>query len=389
MKLQHLTLLLAVSLMLSNCQSIEKESIQEEEEANVSTIYVGTYTRKEGHVDGKATGIYQLKMNVETGKLKIIDTIKGTINPSYLAIHPNQKYLYAVNEIADGNRIGTITTYNIESGKAQKINEVSSKGDAPCYISIDRTGKFVLVANYMETIASYEIEKDGSLSEAVDVVEHKRERAAVFRQETGHPHIILPAMNDKTLFVADLGLDEIFHYELNEKGEFTKVAITETVPLSGPRHLVFHPIYSKCYVLNELNITVEVFETKAANEPFERIQMINTVGDIDENVAPSAIKLHPSGKFLYVANRGINGGTGHNITAFSINESGELSFVASYSTEGEVPRDFEISPDGRFLLAANQNSNSIITFKINTTTGELESTGQQLEIKTPVCLKFL
>ncbi len=375
--------------MLFNCQTAEKETVKEEEKINTSTIYVGTYTRKEGHVDGKATGIYELKMNVETGELSIIDTIEGTINPSYLAIHPNQKYLYAVNEIADGSRIGTITAYNIENEKAQKINEVSSKGDAPCYISIDRTGKFVLVANYMETIASYEIEKDGSLSEAVEVVEHKRERAAVFRQETGHPHIILPAMNNKTLFVADLGLDEILHYELNEKGEFTKVATTETVPLSGPRHLVFHPTYSKCYVLNELNITVEVFETKAANEPFERIQMINTVGDIDENVAPSAIKLHPSGKFLYVANRGINGGTGHNITAFSINESGELSFVASYSTEGEVPRDFEISPDGRFLLAANQNSNSIITFKINTTTGELESTGQQLEIKTPVCLKFL
>ena len=119
------------------------------------------------------------------------------------------------------------------------------------------------------------------------------------------------------------------------------------------------------YVLNELNITVEVFETKAANEPFERIQMVNTLGDVDENVAPSAIKLHPSGKFLYVANRGINGGTEHSITAFLIDKNGELSFTASYLTEGEVPRDFEISPDGRFLLAANQNSNSITTFKIN------------------------
>ena len=246
MKLQHFTLLFTISLMLFNCQTAEKETVKEEEKINTSTIYVGTYTRKEGHVDGKATGIYELKMNVETGELSIIDTIEGTINPSYLAIHPNQKYLYAVNEIADGNRIGMITAYNIENGKKEKLNEVSSKGDAPCFISVDATGKFVLVANYMETVASYKIEADGSLSEAISVMEHNREKKAEFRQETGHPHMIIPAMDKKTVFVSDLGLDQILHYELDKKGTLSKVTTTETTPLSGPRHLVFHPTNGKC-----------------------------------------------------------------------------------------------------------------------------------------------
>jgi 6-phosphogluconolactonase len=389
MKLQYFTLLLALSLMFFNCESAEKETTQKEEKVNTSTIYVGTYTRTEGHVDGKATGIYQVEMNTETGALSIVDTITGTINPSYLTIHPNQKYLYAVNEIADGNRIGMITAYNIENGKKEKLNEVSSKGDAPCFISVDATGKFVLVANYMETVASYKIEADGSLSEAISVIEHKREKKAEFRQETGHPHTIAPAMDDKTVFVSDLGLDQVLHYELDEKGTLSKVAITEITPLSGPRHLAFHPTNGKCYVLNELNVTVETFTMKAANEPFERIQAISTLGDIDENVSPSAIKIHPSGKFLYTANRGINGGNENSITIFEIEEDGTLSFVSTTLTGGEVPRDFEISPDGRFLLAANQNSNSIVTFKINEGTGTLEATEQKLEIKTPVCVKFL
>ena len=375
--------------MIGSCtKNIEKES-ETMNEADFETLYVGTYTKKEGHVDGKGDGIYKLQMNKKTGELTVIDTILNTVNPSYITIHPNKKYLYAVNEVANGNKIGTITAFNIEKEEITETDKKFSKGDAPCHISIDQTGQFLTVANYMEAMSIYEIREDGSLSYK-EMSVFTRVKKPEFRQETGHPHMILHAFEDSSMFVADLGNDLVYHYQIETTGEFKELAPIETAFKSGSRHLAAHPNQSRLYVLNELNNTIEGFDYNEVDKSKKRFQTISTLEKENKNVDPSAIKIHSSGKFLYAANRATNDGKINNIAVFSINEkNGDLVLIQSQDSKGLVPRDFTISPDGQFLLVANQNSDTIITFKINQETGKLKETGNVLKVSTPVCLKFL
>lgn len=380
---------IVICSILLSCGNAEPtsttDSEPDEKTAATQTLYVGTYTKKEGHVDGKAQGIYVLEMNIETGELTATDTILNSINPSYVVAHPNKKYLYAVNEIADGKQSGTVTAYRLADGKITELNKVSSKGDAPCYISIDASGKFVLVANYMENIATYRIEADGSLSEAISVMTHKRTAPETFRQETGHPHMIA-AIDAQTVLVTDLGLDELLQYHLDEKGVLTKMATTPTAAQSGPRHFEQHPSQPWIYVLCELNNTVQGFEYLAADRPMKPITAVATLPKTDKNAGAAAIHIHPNGRFLYTSNRGINGGTENSLSIFSIDEvDGHLTLLKIESSKGLVPRDFTISDNGRFLLVANQNSDSIFTFKINEKTGFLEDTGFKINVLTPVC----
>jgi len=384
---------LLILFALSSCNETKKSS-EDEIAANhddFETVFVGTYTKKEGHVDGKGAGVYILKMDKKTGELSVVNIVRDIVNPSYLTVHPNKKWFYAVQEIADGNKIGKVSAYSFDNElNVSELNQVSSKGDAPCHISIDKSGKFVLVANYMETIVSYPIEENGSLGEAVSVIEHKRSEPAEVRQETGHPHKISAAIDNNTVLVTDLGLDKILHYELNDEGNLTKVAETKTEFKAGPRHFDVHPTQKWMYVLNELNATVEGFKYENGKTPFTRFQSINTLAEPLKDNYPSAIHIHPNGKFLYTANRGIADCKEQSISIFSINtENGELTLLGTQNTKGEVPRDFVIAPSGQFLLVANQNSDTIATFKINSETGLLEDTGLVYEINTPVCLKFL
>ena len=320
MKITNIFYLLAI-LMLVSCGASEKNI----NSADVETLYVGTYTQKESHVHGKADGIFVLNMDKNTGELKVRSTIIDIVNPSYLVIHPNKKYMYAVQEASAGGNYGRVLSYNIEGAQAQKINSVSANGHAPCHISIDPSGKFVLVANYVETIASYKIMEDGGLTRALSVHKHERTQPEEVRQETGHPHMIIPAL-DK-IFVSDLGLDSIFHYELSDTGTLHLVTRTATQFKSGPRHIDFHPNNKWCYALNELNRTVEVFHINSSSEPFERVQVANTLATDDEKVYAGAIHLHPSGKFLYTSNRGVEDSPSQSISIFSVNqENGQTDF---------------------------------------------------------------
>lgn len=391
--------LLFTFLLVNACSSPTTETTPEKilkvEKAKPKTLlYVGTYTKKEGHVDGKADGIYILEMNPETGALTAVDTIKNTINPSYLTVHPNGKYLYAVNEIAGNGdpMLGTVSAFELdEKGHFSKtLNTVAAEGDAPCHISVDPTGKYVLVASYMGTIASFPIQLDGSLGEAISAIKHELINAPGGRQEAAHAHMIQSAIDDKSVFVVDLGMDEVVHYQLND-GQLEKVTETKLAEGAGGRHLDFHPTLKRVYVLNELNQTIEVFNYQDGKTPFDRIQTISTIDQsiTEGNIGTSAIHIHPSGKFLYAANRGIQGNSEQSIAMYQIEEtSGRLSFLGVQHTKGEVPRDFAIDPSGQFLLVGNQNSDSIITFRINQSTGVLEETGIEKFVGTPVCLKF-
>jgi len=365
------------------------------EKEYTTLLYVGTYTKKEGHVNGQAAGIYVLALNNATGELTPVDTIPNTINPSYLTVHPNGKYLYAVNEIAgNGNPpLGTVSAFALgEDGHFDKVlNTVPAMGDAPCHISVDQSGKYVLVASYMGSIAAFPIQEDGRLGEASSSVKHQLDNPPGGRQEAAHTHMIMPGVDEKSIFVVDLGMDEIAHYQL-EKGQLNAITKTALAKGAGGRHLDFHPSENWVYVLNELNQTIEAFSYTDAVTPFKQFQTISTLEEPIKtgNIGTSAIHIHPSGNFLYAANRGIEGNKTQDIAMFKIDTgTGKLTLLGSQNTKGLIPRDFAISPDGHFLLVANQDSNSIVTFRINQTTGVLEDTGIVKEVKTPACLKFV
>lgn len=368
----------------------------ETNEPSSTLLYVGTYTKKEGHVDGKADGIYILKMDNESGQLTAVDTIQNVVNPSYLALHPNGKYLYAVNEIAAAGdaEIGEVSAFyfNDKKNKFDFINKVSSKGDAPCHISVDASGKYVLVANYVSgNIVSLPILKNGQLGEAVSEAQHIRTGKKTPRQEAAHAHMALPAIDGHSVFSVDLGADKIYHYQLNKNGELKEVAQTPTLEGGGARHMVFHPSQKWCYVVNELANKIEAFNFKNTNSPFQRFQTIETLpeGMEKDGMYAAAIHIHPNGRFLYASNRGTKNNKEQSIAIFKINpKNGKLIFLGTQNTKGMIPRDFAIGPSGKFLLVANQNSDNIVTFKINMESGLLEETGIIAEVKTPVCLKF-
>ncbi|RMG82012.1 MAG: lactonase family protein, partial [Bacteroidetes bacterium] len=246
-----------IFLTLNRCDMPEKTNDQPEISTQSPLLFVGTYTKKEGHVDGKGEGIYILKMDTATGALSPLDTIRGLVNPSYLTLHPNGRYLYAVQELADNtpDNIGLVSAFKTdpENGRAQALNTVSAQGDAPCFISTDATGRFALVANYVSgNVAVFPIQPDGQLGEAVHVAQHEPGIPKPPRQEAPHAHMIIPGKEPGAVFATDLGTDLIIHYQLDTAGHLTKRAETHTEPGAGPRHLAFHPTLSRVYVLNEL-----------------------------------------------------------------------------------------------------------------------------------------
>jgi 6-phosphogluconolactonase len=250
-----------------------------------------------------------------------------------------------------------------------------------------------LAANYVGgTVASFPILEDGSLGESTSVHAHKIEKVNLPRQEAAHAHMIVSGMEENAVFAVDLGTDKVIKYYLDENGVMEKRTEIQVSEGAGPRHLAFHSTQNIMYVLGELNYSIEAFKYEAEKDKFERIQTVNTwdIGEGDGMVNCAAIKVHPSGKFLYASNRDIKSDTQNGIAMFRIDpDSGKLTHLGTQDSKGLIPRDFEIDPSGKFLLVANQNSDSIVTFEIDTDSGLLKETGFIKEVMTPVCLKFL
>lgn len=396
----HFFILLVLSLIIASCgsnateQEANNQTIQPMEE---QFVFVGTYTRKEGHVDGKAKGIYVLKWEEEMAQLSVWDTLEGLPNPSYLTFHPNEKFLYAANELADGTEevLGKVTAYAIDPIHRQykMLNSVSAMGDAPCHLIVLPDGKQVVVANYVGgNVAVLSIDEQGGVGEAIAVAQHEGKGPNEGRQKGPHAHMVYPFPDDPAAFMAvDLGIDRVIHYKWNsEEQQLLEVARTATTPGAGPRHLVFHPQGKWMYVLNELNHTIEVFQYKDVRQAFERQQIISTLPAGSTGVSyPAAIKVHPTGKFLYASNRGSTEEE-NSIAIFAVDTTtGKLAWQGVAHTGGNFPRDFALSPSGRYLLAANQNSDNILIFAIDPADGGLSQTGTNFALPTPVCLKFL
>ncbi|UII20135.1 lactonase family protein [Fulvivirga ligni] len=381
-----------------SCQKPASKDENEIEEDSLSTmrskpdkklLYVGTYTRKEGHVDGKAEGIYLYELDMHTGKLEKISTTRGIVNPSYLTIHSSGDYVYAVSETVGNDSVptGSVYAYKVEADSTlRELNHVSSEGKAPCFITTDPSGKYVLVANYVDgVVALYTIAGDGSLESKMHV-QHEGSGTTA-RQESAHAHSVWPIKNG-FVYAVDLGIDQIIPYRLDEGKDSLEASsfVTKLPAGSGPRHLAFHPTKKIAYSINELKGTVTSFDI-ADNGELRSFQTLPAVEDTTGVDAGSAdIHITPDGRFLYASNRG----KFNNIAIFKINEeTGELSLVGHQPTKGDAPRNFVIDPTGKFLLVANQNSSNVVTFEIDKETGELIDIGVETEIPTPVCLQFM
>ncbi len=359
------------------------------ERAAPCLVYVGTYTGP------KSKGIYAYRLDTKSGGLEPIGLAAETTSPSFLAVHPNGKFLYAANEVdtVSGKRSGAVSAFSIDlqSGKLSLINHRPSGGSGPCHVSVDGSGKFVFVANYGGgSIASFPIKADGSLGEAAIFIQHKGSSVNPQRQEGPHAHCIAADPANRFVLAADLGLDKVLVYKLDPaSGRLIEndPAFGSVAPGSGPRHFSFTPTGNFCYVINEIKSTLTAFSYERSRGALKELQSVSTLpADADPKKNSTAeIEVHPSGKFVYGSNRGHD-----SIAVFSVDpKSGKLTLVQHQSTGGKVPRGFGIDPAGSFLLAANQNSDSIIAFRIDPKSGRLSPTGQQVQVGSPVCVKFV
>lgn len=352
------------------------------------TLYVGTYT------SGKSEGIYVYRMNTASGKLRHHATAKGVVNPSYLAVDARGRYLYAVNETEEfeGQRGGALSAFSIEreSGELRLLNQQPTHGGAPCYVTVDKAGRFALVANYTGgNVSVLPIGRDGRLGAATDTVQHHGSSVNAERQEGPHAHSIVLDAANRYAFAADLGTDKLMSYRFDARAGKLSPNVEPwfaAKPGAGPRHFTFHPDGKHAYLINELDSTLTAF---AYTRSSGKLRAIQTVPTLPENFSGentcADVHVSASGRFLYGSNRGHD-----SIVVFRIEPgTGKLAYVEHVHTQGRTPRNFVLDPTGRFLLVANQNTDSIVVFSADPATGRLKPTKHKIEVPAPVCLKFL
>lgn len=346
-------------------------------------VYLGTYSGK------LSKGIYQCTLDMKDGKLSGTELAAEVKDPSFLAIHPNQKYLYCCGEGGDG----TISAFSIDAktGKLQLLNSQPSQGKAPCHLVVDSTGKNVLCANYTGgSCLAIPLEADGGLSKNHSFHQHKGSSVDKGRQQGPHAHSINLDKANKFALCADLGLDKVLVYKFDAaKGMLTPhdAPAFDTPPGSGPRHFAWHPSGRYAYVNGEMSMTVIACEYDDEKGTLKQLQVLSTLPkDANRKGASTAeVVVHPSGKFVYVSNRGHN-----SIAIFSVDQkNGMLKAVGHESRNIATPRNFAIEPTGQYMLVANQSGNSVISFGINQTTGELIPTGGSTSVGSPVCVRFM
>jgi 6-phosphogluconolactonase len=351
-------------------------------------LYIGTYTEGD-----RSDGIYLVRMDARSGELRRVGSVNAGANPSFLAIHPNGRVLYAVNEVEerDGRATGAVSAFAMarDTGALTRLNEQPSGGGAPCYVSVDRSGRAVLVANYMGgSVALLPIQAGGALAAAAHVTQHIGTGPNAARQDAAHAHCIVADPSNRFALVADLGIDRVLAYRLDlDAGALRHVERGDAVmhPGSGPRHLAFHPKLPLVFVANELDSTVTTLGVDRESGALSPLRTHSTLpaGWTGANY-PADIHVASSGRTLYVSNRGHN-----SLAVFSVADStGALALEQVVSTGGDWPRNFSLDPTGRWLLAANQRSGSVVVFARDQEGGRLTPTGQRLAIPSPVCLRF-
>ena len=350
-------------------------------------LFTGTYT------NGESKGIYIYSFNAGTGEVTPVSVAEGVSNPSFLALSPNGKYLFAVNQNSGGvpSEVSSFS-FDRSTGKLTLINKKPSGSEGPCYISTDASGKWVMVGHYTGgTLTAFPVEKDGELKSYAQMITHTGTSVNKQRQDKAHVHATVFSPDQRFLLVPDLGMDKIMIYRFDPqfyKKPLTpakKQAFVTTKPGSGPRHLSFHPTLPYLYLIEELQGTISAYHYD--KDTLRLIQNISShPADYSGTKGSADIHVSPDGKFLYASNRG----DAHSLAIFSINpDNGKLAAKGFQSTMGTVPRNFMIDPTGNYLLVANQQSSNIVIFKRDKATGQLQPTGKEVSVPNPVCLVML
>jgi len=351
-------------------------------------VYVGTYT------GAKSKGIYVCRLDEATGKLSSPELAAETKSPSFLAIHPNGRFLYAVGEMSNfgGTQSGAVSAFSLEpaSGKLTLLNQQASGGAGPCHLAVDHEGRSVLVANYGSgSVAALPIQRDGSLGAASAMIQHEGSSVNPQRQAGPHAHFITTDASNHYVLACDLGLDKVLMYRLDAaKGSLVAndSASVSVKAGSGPRHLAFSPDGHFAYVINEMSSTLSAFAYDSGRGVLKELQTVSTLpsGFKGDNSC-AEVQVHAAGKFVYASNRGHD-----SIAIFAIHPTtGKLTLVEHQPTKGRTPRHFGIDPTGTWLLAENQGSDNIVVFRVDSRSGRLQPTGQVVEVGAPVCVAFV
>ena len=341
-------------------------------------LLIGTYTNT-----GKSQGIYSFDLNMKTG----VDTQKsvatGVSNPSFLTITPDKKFVYSVNESSNGGAANSFS-FNEKNGKLTLLNTSQTNSDGPCYIT--STDNHVFTANYGGgSLSVFGRKADGTLTNTEQVIQHVGKSINTERQNEPHVHQVILSPDKKYLLVNDLGTDKVTVYKYNPAATSNVLIPFDTLsvkPGSGPRHSVFSKDGKKLYLIHEIDGSVSVIRMNDGK--LSLIQQTTVVKNDKVVIGAADIHLSPDEKYLYATNRG----TANDITCFSVDKEGKLTFKQQISTGGDGPRNFAISPDGKYILVAHQKTNNIVIFKRDSKTGLLTKTDKQIEVGAPVCVLF-
>lgn len=346
-------------------------------------VFTGSYEPKD------TNSLFVYRFNSATGESRQISAVSNTENPSFFCISKDHQYLYAVSEL-HGGKGGGVAAYHFdkETGTLRKLNEVLSHGDDPCYIHLDKTGKWLFVANYTSgSLAVFPVEKDGKVGEASQVIVHHGHGPQP-QQDRAHVHCTLPSPDNKYLLVADLGVDKIFTYRFNDKtGKLTPAdpPYVEVKTGTGPRHIIFSKDAKYVYSIHELADMITVFKNDHGKLTEEQTISTAPPGYEKRNWA-AEIHLSSDGKYLYASNRDAL----NDIVLYAVNQkTGKLTYLNHYSTGGKTLRYFMISPDGKYVLIGQQNGNSILVYKRNAGSGELTPTQNSIPVSHAVCMVMI
>ncbi|MDN3689099.1 lactonase family protein [Cyclobacterium jeungdonense] len=377
-------LLVAALLFLFLACGTRQTKEEENKSQDMSATYVfllGTYT------DLPEQGIHLAGFSPENG-FEVLATASEPENPSFVIANKNQNLIFTVEETS-GAEGGKVSGFQLAKNSISKINTVSAAGNSPCYLSLDPSEKFLVVGNYSQgNFSVIPVANDGHLKPAIQVVQHEGSSVNPGRQKQPHVHSTVFHPKDGKLFVADLGTDEVVVYNFDSQKEkpldVNPHFRLQVAPGAGPRHMVFNENGDRLYLVHEITAEIGVYQYNEGTLKHLETHSLLQEG-FEGTVGAAEVRLSPDGKHVYVSNRG----DANEIIGFAVAPDGGLKHIQTLSSEGEAPRNFNITPDGTYVLVGNQNSNTLLAFERDARSGLLSATGHQLDIHKPVYINFL
>jgi 6-phosphogluconolactonase len=349
-------------------------------------VYIGTYTNT------TSKGVEAFRLNSATGELKPLGTAAEVQNPSFVAIHPNNQFLYAVSETGtyQGQKTGFVSAYSIDAatGKLTLLNQAATRGSGPCHINVDRSGRMVLISNYSAgSVTAIPIGADGKLGKAGTTIQHHGKSVNPKRQDAPHAHSVNFSADNRFAVVADLGVDRIYVYRFDPATGWlysNDPPFVAAAPGAGPRHFAFHPKGKLAYAINELASTIAIYDWDAKKGTLTPGATVKTLpADFSGESTTAEVVVHPNGKFVYGSNRG------HDSIAIFAVKGKNLELIGHEKTQGRTPRNFAIDPTGKWLIAVNQNGQNLVLFSIDPKTGKLNAKSNIEKVGSPVCVRFV